>query len=185
MKRINIFIKNTGVSEPSQGTPYAAGYDLIATTEPKIVGNKYKDTEYWDYIDYIEYGTNVYIAPQDLEDYHTLLHPRSSVSKNNLVLANSIGLIDGDYRGQVVCRFKYIFQPEDFKLIYNKPDGHYGSAHIDKIFITGKVNENKIYKKGDKIIQLKAAKTEYVNWISLDNLDSTQRNDGGFGSTGK
>ena len=97
--------------------------------------------------------------------------PRSSVSKYNLVLANSIGLIDADYRGEVLIRFKYIWQPEDYKLnTYNK--------------LEGTPNLERIYKKGDKICQLKVTKVEHAEFVLVDQLDSTQRGEGGFGSTG-
>ena len=73
----------------------------------------------WKRVDYIEYKTALYISPQSPETkfhnkefYHTLIHPRSSIRKYNLVLANSIGLIDNDYRGEIICCFKYIFQPK-------------------------------------------------------------------------
>jgi dUTPase len=174
---MKIYIKNIeGISIPKRASEVAAGYDIVSTSDPKIVGKKdvpitheSKDVENsWLSIDYIEYETNLYIAP-DAVTFHTLLHPRSSVSKYNLVLANSIGLIDNDYRGMVICRFKYIWQPEDLT--------------IQTGVLSGKVNFNKIYKKGDTIAQLVIEPTVQAEWVIVDELKETNRGDGGFGST--
>ena len=103
-------------------------------------------------------------------DYDILAFPRSSVSKYNLTLANSIGLIDADYRGEVLLRFKYNWQPEDYRI------------RTDNL-LEGRVNVDKLYKKGDKVCQLKVTKVENVKFELVDELDSTNRGDGGFGST--
>jgi dUTP pyrophosphatase len=85
-------------------------------------------------------------------------------------LANCIGLIDADYRGEVLLRFKYQWQPEDYRI------------RIDNL-IEGIVNSNKLYKKGDKVCQLKVTKVENVEFVLVNELDSTNRGEGGFGST--
>ena len=103
-------------------------------------------------------------------DYDILAFPRSSVSKYNLLLANSIGLIDADYRGEVLLRFKYIWQPEDYRI------------RTDNL-LDGNINTDKIYKKGDKICQLKVTRVENIEFILVNELDSTTRGEGGFGST--
>lgn len=164
---------------PKRGTDRATGFDVIATSEPEIVGEKYENGSY-KRIDYIQYKTNLKLAVQkDREfsnfgytdlDYDILAFPRSSVSKYNLVLANCIGLIDADYRGEVLLRFKYIWQPEDYLI------------RIDKL-LEGYVNFTKLYNKGDKICQLKVTKVENVEFILVNELDSTKRGEGGFGST--
>jgi len=164
---------------PKKGTDRATGFDVVVTSEPEIVGEKYENGAY-KRIDYIQYKTNLKLAVQkdrkfsnfgytDL-DYDILAFPRSSVSKYNLVLANCIGLIDADYRGEVLLRFKYIWQPEDYRI------------RTDNLF-EGNVNSTKLYNKGDKVCQLKVTKVENVEFVLVDELDSTTRGDGGFGST--
>jgi dUTPase len=164
---------------PKKGTDRATGFDVIVTSDPEIVGEKYENGSY-KRIDYIQYKTNLKLAVQkdrvfsnfgynDL-DYDILAFPRSSVSKYNLVLANCIGLIDADYRGEVLLRFKYIWQPEDYLV------------RIDKL-LEGYVNSTKLYNKGDKVCQLKVTKVENVEFVLVDELDSTNRGEGGFGST--
>jgi dUTPase len=164
---------------PKKGTDRATGFDVVVTSDPEIVGEQYDNGTY-KRIDYIQYKTNLKLAVQkervfsnfgytDL-DYDILAFPRSSVSKYNLVLANCIGLIDADYRGEVLLRFKYIWQPEDYKI------------RTDNL-LEGNVNSTKLYNKGDKVCQLKVTKVENVEFVLVDELDSTTRGDGGFGST--
>ena len=164
---------------PKKGTDRATGFDVIVTSAPEIVGDQYENGSY-KRIDYIQYKTNLKLAVQkdrqfsnfgytDL-DYDILAFPRSSVSKYNLVLANCIGLIDADYRGEVLLRFKYIWQPEDYRI------------RTDNL-LEGYVNSTKLYNKGDKVCQLKVTKVENVEFVLVDELDSTNRGEGGFGST--
>ena len=173
---------------PKKGTDRATGFDVVVTTDPEIVGDQYENGAY-KRIDYIQYKTNLKLAVlkdrqfsnfgyTDL-DYDILAFPRSSVSKYNLVLANCIGLIDADYRGEVLLRFKYIWQPEDYSIYpYISNDG---SPLYN--FIVGKPNVEKLYNKGDKVCQLKVTKVENVEFVLVDELDSTNRGESGFGST--
>ena len=164
---------------PKKGSDRSTGFDVVVTSDPEIVGEKYENGVY-KRIDYIQYKTNLKLAVQkdrqfsnfgytDL-DYDILAFPRSSVSKYNLVLANCIGLIDADYRGEVLLRFKYIWQPEDYRI------------RTDNL-LEGNVNSTKLYNKDDKVCQLKVTKVENVEFVLVDELDSTTRGDGGFGST--
>ena len=164
---------------PKKGTDRATGFDVLVTSDPEIIGEIYDNGAY-KRIDYIQYKTNLKLAVQKEKvfstfghtdfDYDILAFPRSSVSKYNLVLANCIGLIDADYRGEVLLRFKYIWQPEDYKI------------RTDNL-LEGSVNFAKLYNKGDKVCQLKVTKVENVEFILVDELDSTDRGEGGFGST--
>lgn len=164
---------------PTKGTDRATGFDIIVTSEPEIIGEIYDNGGY-KRVDYIQYKTNLKLAVQkervfsnfgynDL-DYDILAFPRSSISKYNLTLANCIGLIDADYRGEVLLRFKYQWQPEDYKI------------RTDNL-LEGRVNFTKLYNKGDKVCQLKVTKVENVEFVLVHELDSTTRGDGGFGST--
>lgn len=83
------------------------------------------------------------------------LRPRSSVWKTGMVLANCTGTIDESYTGEVSAVFYHIM-----------PD-------MPK------------YEVGDKIGQIKIGATFPIEFIEVDRLDSTERGDGGFGSTGK
>jgi dUTPase len=202
---MKLFVKNiAGLQLPTQATPKDAAFDIIATTPPVIVGDKASHPigrmDIWKRVQYIEYGTNLYIAPQveavqfietfnvdasgafcgvvwkDIGvDYHTQLFPRSSISKLNLVLANSVGTIDNGYRGQICVRFKYIFQPEDFIVV----------QEMGGTKIYGIVNTDVCYKEGEKIIQIKASPNIPIEFEKVDDLSVSVRGQGGFGSTGK
>lgn len=162
---------------PIAATPQSSGYDVVTLDEPKIVGELYQDATdtqpaLWQSIDYIEYHTGLFTAPQQDaygHNYHTLIFPRSSLRKYNLALANSIGLIDNDYRGEIILCFKYVWQPTDLKI-------KGGSVY-------GQINFEKIYKKGEKIGQLVSEVTNTVDWVVVADLSSTVRGTGGFGST--
>lgn len=144
-----------------------AGYDIVAATDPKIVGSQVIPN-YYNRIDYIEYDTDVIIAPDS--GIHTYVFPRSSVSKTNLLLANGVGLIDNEYRGTIKLRFKYVMQPSDLTIINGD--------------ILCEVNLDNIYSKGDKIGQLVFAPTILLDLEETTEFDSTNRGKGGFGSTG-
>ena len=83
------------------------------------------------------------------------LFPRSSISKTPLRMANSIGLIDGGYRGEIM-------------------------AMCDNI-----KNYSYTAKKGDRLFQLVAADSSPISYTLVEELSVTTRGTGGFGSTGK
>jgi dUTPase len=165
-----------------------AGYDIIADSEPNIVGEiafNMDGIDYYESVDYIEYETNTAISPQ--EGFHTFLFPRSSISKTNLLLCNSIGLIDNAYTGTIKLRFKYIAQPCDFGMqILPSADTTKNADNSDvSISFAMAVNKEKIYKKGDRIGQLVFSSTTIAEVLqTFGDLKETTRNAGGFGSTG-
>lgn len=167
-----------GLIVPQRANPTDAGFDVTATSDPKITGEQVTAGEHFQRILYVEYETNLYFVPQpQLDDttnwvrFHTDLRPRSSVSKYNLVLANSIGLIDVGYHDQILVRFKYIWQPEDYIITKHQT-------------LLGKPNTNLIYKKGDKICQILPMISHDIKFELVNELTGDDRG-GGFGSTDK
>lgn len=167
MSKETIYFKSETTESMSPAKPGDVGHDLKAVSM-KIVGEKY-GTAYYKRIDYIEYDTGIAVGPES-SDVWTLLFSNSRVSKTNLVQANCVGVIDNGYRGNLLIRFKYIFQPEDLN-IFNCCD------------IVGKINTSKIFNVGDTIGQLVVAKAVPTEFIKADSLTSTERGTGGFGST--
>lgn len=55
---------------------------------------------------YISYKTD--LAIEIPEGYVGLLFPRSSISKTGMILANSVGIIDSNFRGNIEARFKHV-----------------------------------------------------------------------------
>jgi dUTPase len=165
---------------PKRANELDCGYDLVAASEPKIVGQTTKyNSQFYTSIDYIEYTTNIKIQPELAKilisetgtNFGAFIFPRSSLSKYNLLLCNSVGTIDPIYTGECILRFKYIIQPIDMLLNYGEMICH--------------VNSEKIYKKGDKIGQLVFLPSFDVEFKKVKKLEETVRSAGGFGSTGK
>jgi len=76
---------------PAYAKPNDAGLDVFA------VSKKESDR-------YVEYGTG--LAFELPEGHVMLVFPRSSVSDKDLVLANSVGVLDTGYRGELKLRFR-------------------------------------------------------------------------------
>jgi len=146
------------------------GYDLVAAEEPKVVGNRIDtNPELYSKIDYIEYNTGVKVKSP--EGFFSIIAPRSSISKYNLFLANSVGVIDVSYTGDLLLRFRYLFQPSDLQFLN------------DRLYIS--LDRGKIYAKGDRVGQLIFMKEARPQIEDVLFLDETKRGGGGFGSTGK
>ena len=144
------------------------GIDLRATTDPLIMGHRLKNNE-WKSIDYIEYDTNIKIEPSH-ESIASLLFPRSSISRYNLTLANSVGVIDNGYRDTIKVRFKYVPQPCDY-FIFEK-------------WLILAPQLDRIYQRGDKIAQLIFLSNLKPPMEKVKTLSPSERGEGGFGSSG-
>lgn len=83
------------------------------------------------------------------------LYPRSSISKTPLIMANSVGIIDHSYRGNIMAK------------VYNTSHSPYE------------------VKRGERLFQLCMPTLEPFTVEFVDELDQTDRGTGGFGSTGK
>lgn len=158
-----------------------AGFDIIADSDPRIIGSIHQGINYTA-ISHIEYNCSISIEPEKIDNKYSffmLLYPRSSIIKTNLALANSVGVIDSGYRGNIKVCFKYIMQPEDMKIIEGKSwAGKKASG------VVGSVNPQRVYQKGDKIAQLIPCKHNELNLKYVTELSESQRGEGGFGSTG-
>lgn len=98
------------------------------------------------------YGTNRgFEIP---EGYVGLVFPRSSNAKKDLLLSNSVGVIDSGYRGEVTFKFKPVLH----------------SVHT--------------YSIGDRIGQIIIMPYPQIEFEEVDELSETDRGNGGFGSTG-
>lgn len=188
-----------GLKCPKQANELDAGCDIVATSGPFIHGDCIErpmdGIKLYRRVAFIEYGTNLFVAPAESEEvvwgpivggggavdwaligvhYHTQLWPRSSISKLNLVLANSIGLVDSGYRNQIMLRFKYLFQPEDYQVV---------QEDLPRIY--GVVRDEHLYHVGEKVVQIKACANVPIIFEEVDELPTSQRGLGGFGSSGK
>ena len=90
--------------------------------------------------------------PESGKPYY--LMPRSSISKTPLRMSNSIGLIDGGYRGEIIAMVDNIKQT-DYSV-----------------------------SSGDRLFQLVAMDGSPISFELVSELSDTTRGTGGFGSTG-
>lgn len=83
------------------------------------------------------------------------IRPRSGLAyKNGITVLNSPGTIDADYRGEI------------------------------KVLLVNLSKDAFVIENGERIAQMVIAKHEQIAWELVNELSSTQRAQGGFGSTG-
>ena len=84
------------------------------------------------------------------------VRPRSGLAaKHGITVLNSPGTIDADYRGEI------------------------------KVILVNLSNEPFVINPGERIAQMVVARFERAQWVEVQELDSTERGEGGFGSTGR
>lgn len=155
---------------PTKAHPTDTGFDMVATA--------INHTE-----DYIEYKTD--IAIQLPKGYCALLFPRSSNSKKDLLLANSVGLVDEGYIGEIRFRFKRILMPVMQEVMMVPPTGDILKDAQNTRKIPGLAyRDDFIYKVGDKIGQLVIMPIPEITLVETDELTETDRGDTGFGASG-
>lgn len=151
---------------PKYAKPGDAGMDLTAVSR-EMVTNK-------DHADYIEYNTGLSIEIPD--GYVGLLFPRSSISKKDLTLCNSIGVIDSKYRGEIKLRFKVDISYDSLEQL--KGDLAYvWDNHREEEVI------QYIYDINDRVGQLIILSYPQIEFEEVEELSDTVRGEGGFGST--
>jgi dUTP pyrophosphatase len=138
---LKIKLLATNAVLPSRAHATDAGLDLTATS--------YNWTK-----DYIEYGTGLAVA---IPPGHVgLIFPRSSLTTKDLILGNSVGVIDEGYLGEILFRFKQVLDQN--------------------------VRRN-IYSVGDRIGQLVVVPIPRLEIELVDKFEDTERGTGGFGSS--
>ena len=137
-------IKPTAIP-PERKTPGSVGYDIAACLDHEVTitpGETYK------------VGSGLAIALEP--GYAAFIYARSGLGiKQGVIPANCVGVIDSDYRGEVIVGLKNT------------------SAAPFTV------------KDGDRIAQMVIAKCEMPEIVLCDDLGETKRGDGGFGSTGE
>lgn len=148
MKMINIKKTDENAKTPTYSSEFAAGADLYA-----VVHNEEKKIE-------ILPGETTFIGTglefEIPQGYVGLIYARSGMAcKNGLAPANKVGVIDSDYRGEIMV------------ALYNQS------------------NETKVITSGDRIAQIIIQPVEQFGFKVKENLSGTKRGENGFGSTGK
>jgi len=137
-----------GAKMPTYATPGAACFDIPAVVE---WGDHVTVTN--DYAVSVTTGLQFEIP----DGYVLMVYSRSGHAfKNDVRLSNCVGVIDSDYRGELMVR-----------LTCDHPDGHMVVHH------------------GDRIAQAMLIPAPQVPLVQVDELNVTERGTGGFGSTGR
>lgn len=145
MIKVNFKKLNENAIKPTYGTEFAAGADLYACEggEVTLAPGETK---------LIHTGLSMEIP----EGYAGLIYARSGIAtKRGLAPANKVGVIDSDYRGEIMVS------------LYNHSDSEQTLAD------------------GERIAQLVITPFLKVEYTETDELSDTVRGVGGFGSTGK
>lgn len=142
---VNVKLLRDGAVLPSYGSAFAAGADLVACPDTPAVE--------------IGIGETILIptglAMEIPVGYVGLIYARSGIAcKRGLAPANKVGVIDSDYRGEILVAL------------------HNHSAEPQRI------------ERGERIAQLVITPYLAVEYAEADTLEDTARGEGGFGSTG-
>ena len=137
--------EDKGIHLPVRKTKNSAGYDVEAAED--VIIPPY------------EFGMKPTLIPTGLkayckEDEFYILVNRSSGPKKGFVMANSVGIIDADYYGNVTNDGHFYFQYYNF------------------------LKEDLVIHKGDVIGQV-----IFLNYLKVDQDDATGERIGGFGTT--
>ena len=148
MKIINIKKTDKNAKIPTYGSEFAAGADLYA-----VIHNEENKVEILPgETAFIDTG----IVMEIPNGYVGLVYARSGLScKQGLAPANKVGVIDSDYRGNIMV------------ALYNQS------------------NETRIVSEGDRIAQIIIQPVEQLEFKVKGKLSDTTRGNGGFGSSGK
>ena len=137
-------VLNELAKEPTRGSEYAAGYDLYAATDNEL--NIPAHTT-------VMVGTGLAFELPD--GYFGAVYARSGLaSKKGLRPANCVGVVDSDYRGEVMV-----------------------ALHNDS-------SDTKTIDAGERIAQLVLMPYVNMTFEQVEELNTTNRGEGGFGSTG-
>ncbi|EGL38792.1 dUTP diphosphatase [Parvimonas sp. oral taxon 110 str. F0139] len=129
---------------PSYATDGSSGFDLRANLDEDLIIKPMQR---------IAVPTGIYIEIP--LGYEGQIRARSGMSlKHGITMANGVGTIDSDYRGEL------------------------------KVLIVNISNQDYVIKNNDRIAQMIITKYERVDFKLVEELSDTDRNNGGFGHTG-
>lgn len=142
--KVEIKKLNEKAKIPTRGTEYAAGADLYACIEEDMTFNAHETK-------LVPTGLAMAIP----EGYAGLIYARSGLaSKRHLAPANKVGVVDSDYRGEVMV------------ALHNHS------------------NEQQTIEPNERIAQLVITPFLKADFMEVEDLEDSERGTGGFGSTG-
>lgn len=145
MNQLKIKKVSPGAMLPARATAGSAGYDLYACLDAPLVVAAGQT---------VPVGTGIALGIGD-SSVAAFIYARSGLaSKNGIIPANCVGVVDSDYRGEVIVVLK------------NLSDTDFAVSH------------------GDRIAQMVLTPVLLPQIQEVETLDETVRGAGGFGSTG-
>lgn len=155
----NIRVKrvNPDAQIPTKAHPSDAAYDLCSMEDVTLRPGEWKMV-----------GCGLAFAIP--VGYCGMVYPRSGLGCKGLVLKNGTGVIDANYRGEIML-----------PLMNNNP------MHVRRGVTYAYIQNNKDtirVHKGDRVAQMRIELVPDTTLTEVDELDETDRGDGGFGSTG-
>lgn len=142
--KVKIQLLNNRAKMPTCGSKYSAGYDLYSICDEVVTVGPHETVK-------MKTG----IALEIPEGYAGFIYARSGIAtKRGLAPANKVGVIDNDYRGEIMV-----------------------ALHNDTDML-------QFIEPGERIAQLVIAPYLKVEFEECDALSNTERGSGGFGSTG-
>ena len=139
-----------------------AGMDLVATSKS------------YDEDGNVVYGTG--LAFEIPKGYVGLLFPRSSNAKKDLLLSNSVGVLDSGYRGEVMFKFKSSESIWDWD--YSNENSAFYTAEDEYRDYSLVLNH---YEIGERIGQIIILPYPQIEFEEAEELSESERNTGGFG----
>lgn len=134
---------NENATTPTRGSEEAAGWDLYACIDKEIWIQPHET---------VKIGTGLAIAIPT--GYYGAIYARSGIAtKQGLRPANAVGVIDSDYRGELIVAL------------------HNDSEHPQSVV------------PAERIAQIIVCPYMNIKWNEVKELDTTERGEGGFGST--
>ncbi len=110
----------------------------------------------------VVYGTG--LAFEIPRGYYGQIQPRSSLTKRDLQMLNTPGVIDSGYRGEVLVKFRPVAR-------FDQTEG----------FCFG----TRLYNVGDRIAQMIILPYPHIDFVEVDELSETERGNEGYGSSDK
>lgn len=153
---------NPNAVMPKRAHSTDAGFDLVATSKIVSLGDAA-----------VAYGTG--IAVEIPPGYVGLVFPRSSIVGRDITLTNCVGVIDSGYRGEI----KMVFKP----ALWANEHISMKSEAVAKIPPSDRVLDT--YDIGERIGQIIIMPIPDIEWEESDQLSTSERGTGGYGSTGK
>ena len=144
MRKLPIKLVRANAAMPARKTEGSAGYDVAACLDGEIVIQPGETRM-------IGSGFAIALEP----GYAAFIYARSGLGiKSGIVPANCVGVIDSDYRGEVIVGLR------------NMSDAPF------------------TVRNGDRVAQMVIARCETPELVLCKEIDDTSRGAGGFGSTG-